>query len=106
MAHDHGYEYQIRNTIEDGTEKLSEWMNSTDQVARAIIVVHKLRGKTCRLLILNIIGPNGSDGERISEYPIMDIPSPPCIPCDFRYLRAADSRNRYALGFSSSYHST
>jgi hypothetical protein len=96
MVHNHGYEYQIKIILEDGNEELSGWMNSTDQVAQAIIVVHKLQGKTCWLLVRNITCPNCSDREHVLEYPIMDIPSPQCIPYDSRCLRAADSRNRYS----------
>jgi hypothetical protein len=44
MAHNHGYEYQIRIIIEDRTEELSGWMNSTEQVAQKVMVVHKLHG--------------------------------------------------------------
>jgi hypothetical protein len=93
-----GYEYQIRIILEDGTEKLSEWMNSPEQVAQAVIVVRKLQGKTCRLLIRNIICPIRPEREHILECPVMEIPSPKCIPYDFRHLRAAESRDRCALG--------
>jgi hypothetical protein len=102
MVHNHGYEYQIRIVLEDGAEELSGWMNSTEQVAQTIMVVHKLQGQTCWLLVRNVICPNCSDSEQISEYPIMDISSPRYMPYDSRHLRAADSRNRYALGFSTS----
>jgi hypothetical protein len=101
MAHNHGYEYRIRIILDDGTEELSEWMNSTDQVAQTIISFHKLQRKTCWLLARNIICPNCTDREHVLEYPIIDIPSPQYIPYDSRRLRAMDSKNRYALGFSS-----
>ena len=104
MAHNHGYEYQIRIVCEDGTEELSGWMNSTEQVAQTMIAVHKPRDGTCWLLVRNIICPNCSDREQVLEYPIMDIPSPRCIPHDSRYLQVVESRNRCALGFSASSH--
>jgi hypothetical protein len=104
MAHNHGYEYQIRIIIENGTEELSGWMNSTEQVAQTIMVVHKLQGKTCWLLVRNITCPTCSEREQVSEYPIMDTPSPRCIPYDSRYLRTVDSRDRYDFGFSASNH--
>ena len=104
MAHNHGYEYQIRIVLEDGIEELSAWMNSAEQVAQAMIAIHKPRGGTCWLLVRNIICPNCSDGEQILEYPIMDVPSPRCIPHDSRYLQVVESKNRYALGFSASIH--
>jgi hypothetical protein len=104
MTHNHGYEYRIRIILKDGTEELSGWMNSTEQVAQTVIVVHKLQGKTCWLLVRNITCPNCSDKEQVLEYPIMDTPSPRCIPYDSRHLRAADSRDRNALGFLASSH--
>jgi hypothetical protein len=36
MAHNHGNEYQVNIVHEDGTEELSEWMNSQEQVAQAM----------------------------------------------------------------------
>ena len=104
MAHNHGYEYQIRIVHEDGVAQLSAWMNSKEQVAQAMIEVHKPRGGTCWLLVRNIICPNCSGGEQVLEYPIIDIPSPRCIPHDSRYLQVVESKNRYALGFSASNH--
>jgi hypothetical protein len=104
MAHNHGYEYQIRIVHEDGIEALSGWMNSAEQVAQAMIAVHKPRDGTCWLLVRNIICPNCSAREQVLEYPIMDVPSPRCIPHDSRYLQVVESKNRYALGFSASSH--
>ena len=102
MAHDHGYEYQIRIVREDGIEELSGWMNSTEQVAQAMLLVHKPQGRTCWLVVRNIICPDCSDREKISEYPIMDIPSSRGIPRDSHYLQVAESRNRYTVGFTVS----
>ena len=36
MAHNHGSEYQVRIVHEDGTEELSGWLNSAEQVAQTI----------------------------------------------------------------------
>jgi hypothetical protein len=104
MAHNHGDEYQIRIVREDGIEELSGWMNSTEQVAQAMAAAHRPQGKTYWLLVRNILCPNCSDREQILEYPIMDVPSPRYFPHDSRYLQMAQSRNRYALGFSASRH--
>jgi hypothetical protein len=95
MAHDHGYEYQIRIILDDGTEELSRRMKSIDEVAQVVIVAHKLQGKRCWLLVRNIICPNCSETEHVLEYPIMDTPSPRCIPYDSRSLRGVNSRSRY-----------
>ena len=99
MAHNHGNEYQMRIVHEDGIEELSEWMNSTEQVAQAMAAVHRPQGKTYWLLVRNIICPDCSDREQMLEYPLMHIRSPRCIPHDSRYLQVVESRSRYALGF-------
>jgi hypothetical protein len=103
MAHNHGNEYQIRGIREDGIEELSGWMNSTEQVSQAMLVIHRPQGKTYWLLVRNILCPTCSGREPIMEYPIiMHVPSPRYIPHDSRYLQVVESRNRYALGFSVS----
>jgi len=104
MAHNHGYEYQIRIVHKDGIEELSGWMNSTDQVAQAMLAVQSPQGKTYWLLMRNVLCPNCSDRGQILEYPIMDIPSSRFLPHDSRYLQLVESRSRYALGFSASRH--
>jgi hypothetical protein len=96
MAHNHGNEYQIRIIREDGIEELSGWMNSTEQVAQAMLAVQRLQGKSFWLLVRNILCPNCSDREQIWECPIMHIPSPRFIPHDSRYLQVVESRNQYA----------
>jgi hypothetical protein len=106
MAPIHGTEYQIRIVRPDGTEELSGWMNSTEQVAQVLILAHKPQGTSCWLLIRNILCPNFSDREQILEYPIMDMPSARCIPHDSRYQQVVESRNRYALGFKASGHTS
>ncbi len=104
MAHNRGNEYQIRIIREDGIEELSVWMNSTEQVAQAMLSVHRPQGKSYWLLVRNILCPNCSDSEQIMEYPILHIPSPRFIPHDSRYLQVVESRDRHALGFSASRH--
>jgi len=96
MAHNHGNEYQIRIIREDGAEELSGWMNSVEQVAQAMLSVHRPQCTTYWLLVRSIVCPNCSDREQIMEYPIMHIPSPRFIPHDSRYLQVVESRNQYA----------
>ena len=92
MAHD-GNEYQIRIIDENGTVELSEWMNSTEQVAQAMAPVHRSsQGKAFWLLVRR-------EDQIIMECPIADIPSPRCSPHDSRYLVRVRSRDRYASGF-------
>ena len=40
MAHNHGSEYQVQIVREDGTEELSGWMNSEEQLVQAMAAVH------------------------------------------------------------------
>jgi hypothetical protein len=96
MAHKPGNEYQIRIVREDGTEKLSGWTSSIEQVAQAVILARKPHGTTCWLLVRNIICPNCLEIERIIEYPIMEIPSPRYNPHDSRYIQLGGARNRCA----------
>ena len=96
MAHNHGSEYQVRIVHEDGTEELSEWMNSAEQVAQAMAAGHRLQGKAYWLLQRNVLCPNCLDRERIvMEYPLTYSPSPRCSPHDSRYLLAVGSRDRH-----------
>jgi len=99
MAHNHGNEYQVQIVHENGTEELSGWINSAEQVAQAMAAAPRPQGKAHRLLrVRNIICPNCLDREqRIVEYPITDTPSPRCSPRDSRYLLAVGLRNRYEL---------
>jgi hypothetical protein len=72
MAHNHGNEYQINIVHEDGTEELSEWMNSQEQVAQAMAAVHRPRGKAYWLRERNMLCPNcpreGTENRGISPY--------------------------------------
>jgi hypothetical protein len=104
MAYNHGNEYQIRIVHEDSTEELSEWMNSTEQVARVLILTRKPRGATCWLLVRNIFYANGSYQEQILEYPILDMPSTRYIPHDSHCPQGVESKRQYALGFTESSH--
>ena len=45
MAHNHGSEYQVRIVHGDGTEELSGWLSSAEQVAQAIAADRKPQGK-------------------------------------------------------------
>jgi len=98
MAHNHGNEYQVKIVHEDGTEELSGWMNSEEQLAQAMAAVHSAQRKAYWLRQRNALCPNCFDKEQtIVECPIADIPSPRCRPHDSHYLLAVGSRNRYEL---------
>ncbi len=91
MAHD-GNEYEIRIIYEDGTEELSGWMNSTEQLAHAMAAVHGSQGKAFWLLVRR-------EDQIIMECPVTDILPPRYSPHDSQYLVRVRSRDRHALGF-------
>jgi hypothetical protein len=99
MAHNHRNEYQIRVVRADGIEELSGWMNSTEQVAQAMIAVNRAQYRTCWLMVRTVLCPNCSEKDQVFEYPILDSPSSRYTPHDSRYLQEVESRNRYSLGF-------
>ena len=98
MAHNHGSEYQVRIVRGDGTEELSGWLNSAEQVPQAIATCHRPQDKAYWLLERNVLCSNCRDsGQRVMEYPLTDIPSPRCSPHDSRYLVEVGSKSRYEL---------
>jgi hypothetical protein len=99
MAHLHGNEYQIRIVHENGTEELSGWMNSEEQLAQAMAAVHRVQGKAYWLRERIILCPDCLDREQqiIVECPIAYTSSPRCRPHDSRYLVAVGSRNECEL---------
>ena len=93
---------ELRNV---GTEELSGWMISEEQVTQAMAAIRRSQGNAYSLRERNVLVPNCLDREqRIVEYPLTDIPSPRCSPHDSRYLLAVGSRDRYALVFTASWH--
>jgi hypothetical protein len=88
-------EYQIRTVHGGGTEELSGWMNSTEQVAQGLAGVPWPQGETYWLMVRNILCPNILDREQIVEYPVMHAPSARCTPHDSHYVQVVE-RNRYA----------
>jgi hypothetical protein len=98
MAHSHGNEYQVKIIHEDGTEKVSVWMNSAEQVAQAIAAVHRPQGKACWLRERIVLCTDCLDREQIMvECPITDIPNPRYSPHDSRYLVAVGTKNPHAV---------
>ena len=99
MAHNHVNEYQIKIAHEDGTEELSGWMSSEEQLAQAMGLVHKAQGKAYWLRVRNVLCSDCIDTEQqiVMESPITDIPSPRYRPHNSNYLLALGSRSRYEL---------
>jgi len=100
MGHNHGSEYQVRIIHQDGTEELSDWMDSVEQFAQALAAaVRSAPGTAYWLRQRNMICPDCFDGEQpiIVECPITGIPSPRYSPHDSHYLMAVGSRSRYDL---------
>ena len=105
LSHNHGNEYQVKIVHQDGTEELSAWMNSEEQVAQAMAAVRRSQGKRYWVRERDVLCPNCLDREqRIVEYPLTDIPSPRFSPHDSRYLLAVGSLDRHALAFTASWH--
>ena len=98
MAHNHGSEYQVKIVHQDGTEELSGWLSSAEQVAQAIAASHRPQAKAYWLLQRNVLCPSCLDREqRVMEYPLTGVPSPRCNPHDSRYLVEVGSKRRYEL---------
>jgi len=91
MVHDHshGSEYQVKIVHEDGTELLSGWMTSEEQVVEAVAAIQRVQSKTYWLQERNVLCPACSNmGHRILEYPLSDTASSRYSPHDSRHLRA------------------
>jgi hypothetical protein len=87
MAHDHGYEYQVKIVHANGSEQLSGWMKSEAQIPQVMASVH-MSGNTCWLQRRNVVCPKCPDLEqRILEFPLTHLPSLRCQPHDSRYMR-------------------
>jgi len=95
MAHNHGTEYQVRIVHEDGTEELSGWMQTEEQVAPAMAAIHRPHGTACWLRARNVLCPDCRERDQgISEYPLTGIPSSRYRSHDSGYLLAVGYRNR------------
>jgi hypothetical protein len=99
MAHIHNNEFQVRIVDEDGTEQVSGWMNSQEQLAQAMAAVHRAQGKTYWLRERNALCPECLEEVQqiIVDCPIACAPSPRCRPHDSGYLVAVGSKNRYEM---------
>jgi hypothetical protein len=84
------YEYQVVIVHQDGTEELSRWMKTEQQVAQ-VLAAHPSHCDACWLRERN------NAQEIVLECRITDIPSPRCHPHDSGYLLAVGSRNRCEL---------
>ena len=95
MAHNHGKEYQVRIVHEDGTEDLSGWMASEEQVAPALAAIRRPHGTAYWLRQRNVRCPDCREGDQgIAEYPLTGCPSARYRSHDSGYLLAAGWRNR------------
>jgi len=95
MAHNHGKEYQVRIVHEDGTEDLSGWMASEEQVAPALAGIQRPHGTAYWLRQRNVRCPDCREGDQgILEYPLTGSASARYRSHDSGYLLAAGWRNR------------
>ena len=99
MSHSHGNQYQIRTAYEDGTEELTGWMDSEEQLAQAMATVRTAHGKAYWVQVRNVLCSEcfDQDQQTIVETPITDIPSPRYRPHNSHYLLALGSKNRYEV---------
>ena len=94
MAHNHGCEYQVRIIRGNGTEELSGWLNSAEQVAEAIAADREPRDKAYWLRTRNVLCADCPDREQsIVEYPLTDSPTPRYNPHDSLYLVEVGSKS-------------
>ncbi len=63
MAHQHDPEFQIRIIHLDGTEELTVWMTSEEQLTRAIARISTGRDKACWLRKRNVLCPECCDDQ-------------------------------------------
>jgi hypothetical protein len=95
MAHNHGNEYQVRIAHEDGTEELSGWMQSAEQVAPALAAIHRPEGNAYWLRARPVRCPDCVERDQgLWECPLTGFPSPRYGPHDSGYLLAAGWRNQ------------
>ena len=95
MAHNHGNEYQVRIVHEDGTEELSGWMKSAEQVAPALAAIHRPHGNAYWLRGRTVLCPDCLESDQgIWECPLTGIPSSRYSPHDSGYLQAVGWKNR------------
>ena len=95
MAHTHGKEYQVRIVHEDGTEDLSGWMQSEEQVAPAMAAIHRPHGTAYWLRARHVHCPDCRERDQgIWECPLTGLPASRYSPHDSEYLLAAGWRNR------------
>ena len=94
MAHTHGNEYQVRIVHADGTEELSGWMTSEEQVAPTLAAIRRPHGAAYWLRARTIRCPDCRErDEEIWECPVTGISSSRYRPHDSGYLVAAGYRN-------------
>jgi len=95
MAHNHGNDYQLRIVHGDGTEELSGWMQSEEQVTPALAAIHRPHGTAYWLRVRNVLCPDCLEWDQgIWEYPLTGFPSSRSSPHDSGYLLAVGWRNR------------
>jgi hypothetical protein len=99
MAHNHGSEYQVRIVHGDGTEELSGWLNSAEQVAQVIAADRKPQGKAYWIRARNVLCADCPPNVERStvECPLANTQTPRYSPHDSRYLVEVGSKSRYEL---------
>ena len=96
MAHNHGSEYQVIIVHGDGTEELSGWLSSAEQVAQAIAADRKPQGKAYWIRARNVLCadcPPSTERSTV-ECPLADTQTARYSPHDSRYLVDVGTKSR------------
>jgi hypothetical protein len=95
MAPSHIQQYRIRIAREDGTEELTGWMDSEEQLVQTMATLRTVPGKAHWLQVRSVTCSDEPDMGRqiIGESPIAGVPSTQ-YSRNSRYRLAGETRNR------------
>lgn len=95
MTHNHGSEYQIRIVHDDGTEELTAWVSSQEEILQAIAALPPARARSLWLRERNTLCPYCSQQQRVvAECLVVGVPTQRYSAHDSHHLVAMGSKNR------------
>lgn len=95
MTHNHGSEYQIRIVHDDGTEELTAWMSSQEELLQAIAVLPPTQARSLWLRERNTPLPHCSQQQGVvAECLIVGAPTQRYAAHDSHHLVALGSKSR------------
>jgi hypothetical protein len=89
MTHEHGNQLQVRIEHADGTEELSGWMQTQEEVMRAIAALHGSPARTYWLRVRNIRCLKCTH----PEVPVVEFPLNPAAGGNTRQPPQAEKRS-------------